>query len=170
MATVEEIELAIRTLSPTDRNRLARSLPTLLPELDGDILWKSITDDSTPRTALSATLDGSTQSSPVIQKSSVPSVPAISNRRGNLARDRRILAALSRASVGNPAGRTRAYGRFEENPAHSGLRVERLTADPRAWSVRVTRDFRAVARRYDDDTWLWFWIGSHREFDRRFPR
>ena len=67
------------------------------------------------------------------------------------------------------AGRA-AYARFHENPSHPGLRLERLAADPRAWSVRVTRDFRAVARRYDDGTWLWFWIGSHREFDRRFPR
>ena len=63
-----------------------------------------------------------------------------------------------------------AHARFVENPAHPGLRLERLNADPRAWSVRVTRDYRAVIRRYENDVWLWFWIGSHREFDRRFPR
>lgn len=48
------------------------------------------------------------------------------------------------------------------------LRVERLRGNSRAWSVRVTKDYRAVAYR-EGDTWLWVWIGSHKEFDRRFP-
>jgi hypothetical protein len=63
-----------------------------------------------------------------------------------------------------------AFQKFLENPAHPGLQLERLKFDPRAWSVRVTRNYRAVARRYDNDDWLWFWIGSHQEFDRRFPK
>jgi hypothetical protein len=61
------------------------------------------------------------------------------------------------------------YQKFAANPAHPSLQLERLKSDSRAWSVRVTRNYRAVARRYDDD-WLWFWIGTHSEFDRRFPR
>jgi hypothetical protein len=61
-----------------------------------------------------------------------------------------------------------AYQLFSQNPAHPGLRVERLRFDTRAWSVRVTRDVRAVALRHGDE-WLWFWIGTHKEFDRRFP-
>lgn len=62
----------------------------------------------------------------------------------------------------------KAYVKFLENPAHPGLRVERLRSDSRAWSVRITRDYRAVALRRGDD-WLWLWIGTHREFDRKFP-
>jgi hypothetical protein len=62
-----------------------------------------------------------------------------------------------------------AFRKFSENPAHPGLHLERLRFDSRAWSVRVTRNYRAIARRYEDD-WLWFWIGSHEEFDRRFPK
>ena len=62
-----------------------------------------------------------------------------------------------------------AFKKFLDNPAHPGLQLERLKFDSRAWSVRVTRNYRAVARRYEDD-WLWFWIGSHEEFDRRFPK
>ena len=62
----------------------------------------------------------------------------------------------------------KAYERFSKNPAHPGLRLERLRSDQRAWSIRVTRDVRAVALRRGDD-WLWFWIGTHREFDKRFP-
>jgi hypothetical protein len=44
-----------------------------------------------------------------------------------------------------------AYRKFFLNPAHPGLQLERLRFDSRAWSVRITRDFRAVARRHGDD-------------------
>ena len=63
----------------------------------------------------------------------------------------------------------KAFQKFSAHPAHPSLQLERLKFDGRAWSVRVTRNYRAVARRYEDD-WLWFWIGSHEEFDRRFPK
>ena len=63
----------------------------------------------------------------------------------------------------------KAFQKFSKHPAHPSLHLERLKFDGRAWSVRVTRNYRAVARRYEDD-WLWFWIGSHEEFDRRFPQ
>lgn len=63
----------------------------------------------------------------------------------------------------------KAFRKFQENPAHPSLRLERLRSDGRAWFVRVTRNYRATARRYGDD-WLWFWIGSHEEFDRYFPK
>lgn len=62
----------------------------------------------------------------------------------------------------------KAYLLFTMSPAHPSLRLERLRADPRAWSVRVTRDVRAVALRRGDE-WLWFWIGTHKAFDQRFP-
>ena len=62
-----------------------------------------------------------------------------------------------------------AYRRFAANPSHPGLQLERLKFDARAWSVRVTRNYRAIARRYGED-WLWVWIGNHEEFDRRFPK
>jgi hypothetical protein len=62
----------------------------------------------------------------------------------------------------------KAYEKFSENPAHPGLRLERLRGDRRAWSVRITRDYRAVALRSGDE-WVWLWIGDHKEFDRRFP-
>jgi hypothetical protein len=66
------------------------------------------------------------------------------------------------------AATRKAYRLFLQNPAHPGLRLERLRSDPRAWSVRISRDMRAVALRHGDE-WLWFWIGSHKEFDRQFP-
>jgi hypothetical protein len=62
----------------------------------------------------------------------------------------------------------RAHQKFRENPGHPSLQLERLRKDPRLWSVRVTRNYRAVARRYDHDVWVWIWIGSHADFDRQF--
>jgi len=66
------------------------------------------------------------------------------------------------------AATRKAYQIFRENRAHPALRLERLRSDPRAWAVRITLDYRAVALRSGDD-WLWFWIGTHKEFDRKFP-
>lgn len=62
-----------------------------------------------------------------------------------------------------------AYRKFIENPAHPSLRLERLRADQRGWSVRVTRNYRAVAVRLPGDVWVWDWIGDHAAFDREFP-
>ena len=61
-----------------------------------------------------------------------------------------------------------AYRKFREDAGHPSLHLERLRSDPRAWSVRVTLNYRAVALRQGDD-WIWVWIGNHQEFDRRFP-
>ena len=61
-----------------------------------------------------------------------------------------------------------AYRKFVANPAHPSLSLERLRSNPKLWSVRVTRDYRAVAIRLENDTWIWIWIGSHADFDRQF--
>lgn len=54
MSTVAEIEKAIRALSPAEREHLVEDLPSILPELNGDVKWQRIADDSRPRPALSA--------------------------------------------------------------------------------------------------------------------
>ena len=48
-----------------------------------------------------------------------------------------------------------AFQKFLENPAHPSLQLERLRSDPRFWSVRVTRDYRAVAQSFEGDVWVW---------------
>jgi len=54
MTTVADIEAAIKALPPLDRERLAEDLPSILPELRGDLVWQRIIDDERPRLALSA--------------------------------------------------------------------------------------------------------------------
>jgi len=75
---------------------------------------------------------------------------------------------LSRATARYARRCPKSIRKIFRNPAHPGLRLERLRSDRRVWSVRITRNYRAVALRLDEE-WVWFWIGNHQEFDRRFP-
>ena len=54
MSTVAEIEEAIKALPPSERERLAENLPSILPELRGDLVWQRIISDERPRPLLSA--------------------------------------------------------------------------------------------------------------------
>ena len=54
MSTVAEIEAAIRALPPNERERLADDLPSILPELNGDVKWQRVIADDRPRPALTA--------------------------------------------------------------------------------------------------------------------
>lgn len=72
---------------------------------------------------------------------------AISDRRRDIARGARVLATLPSAANTDSVRDAEAYRRFVQNPAHPSLHLERLRADPRAWSVRVTRNYRAVTLR-----------------------
>ena len=71
--------------------------------------------------------------------------------------------------AGTQQAARRTYQKFLENPAHPGLQLERLRSDPRGWSVRVTKNYRAVALRLPGEVWIWDWIGDHASFDREYP-
>jgi hypothetical protein len=77
-------------------------------------------------------------------------------------RFRELLAALP-AHVKQQA--RQAYHLFRENPRHPGLHFKQVHADPPIYSARVGLSFRAVGV-LDGDTVIWFWIGSHAEYDR----
>ena len=66
------------------------------------------------------------------------------------------------------AAARKGFARFREDQAHPSLHLKRLRSDSRAWSVRVTLNYRAVAYRRGED-WVWIWIGNHRDFDKEFP-
>lgn len=58
----------------------------------------------------------------------------------------------------------KAYQRFEENPHHPGLRFKKIIAEPDVYSVRITRDYRALGV-MEENTIIWFWIGSHHDYE-----
>jgi len=51
---------------------------------------------------------------------------------------------------------------LKENPKHPSLHFKRTG---RYWSIRVGIHYRALAVEVEDGL-LWFWIGSHAEYDR----
>lgn len=62
-----------------------------------------------------------------------------------------------------------AYRQFAIDPSHPGLHFHKLEGHPDVWAVRIIRDYRAVGLK-EGDTVTWFWVGSHQDFNRTFPR
>lgn len=58
-----------------------------------------------------------------------------------------------------------AYRTFAADPSHPGLRFKRVSRDKPIYSVRITRDYRALGV-LRGDTITWFWIGNHADYDR----
>lgn len=58
-----------------------------------------------------------------------------------------------------------AYRTFQENPQHPGLRFKQVHPDPPVYSARVGISYRAVGVK-DGDTMIWYWIGSHADYDQ----
>ena len=58
-----------------------------------------------------------------------------------------------------------AYRLFRENSAHPGLHFKKVHDDPPTFSARVGISYRAVGV-LDGDTIVWYWIGSHADYDK----
>jgi hypothetical protein len=76
-------------------------------------------------------------------------------------RFRELLAALP-SHVQRQA--REAYRLFQANSSHPGLRFKQVNANPPIYSARVGIGYRAVGVK-DGDTVVWFWIGSHADYD-----
>ena len=59
----------------------------------------------------------------------------------------------------------RAYRLFQANPAHPGLHFKKLEGEDDIYSARIGLDYRALAVMKRDRV-VWYWIGSHSEYDR----
>lgn len=63
----------------------------------------------------------------------------------------------------------RTYILWRTNPRHPGLHFKCISEAHAAYSVRVGIHWRAVGFRDDsggEETYTWFWIGSHADYDR----
>jgi mRNA-degrading endonuclease RelE of RelBE toxin-antitoxin system len=58
-----------------------------------------------------------------------------------------------------------AYRLFIENPYHPSLRFKSIHPTRPIYSVRIGLNYRAVGVRDGEDV-IWFWIGSHAEYDK----
>jgi hypothetical protein len=59
----------------------------------------------------------------------------------------------------------RAYRAFLYNQHSPGLAFKKVDPELNLYSARVGINYRAVAR-VEDDVAIWFWIGSHSEYDK----
>ncbi|REJ41607.1 MAG: hypothetical protein DWQ54_11695 [Microcystis flos-aquae TF09] len=55
---------------------------------------------------------------------------------------------------------------LEEPPS---LRFKKVHPQLPIYSARINRDYRAVGQ-LEDDTVIWFWVGSHTEYDMRLEQ
>lgn len=54
---------------------------------------------------------------------------------------------------------------LKANPYHPSLHFKKVGKRKQLWSVRVSADYRALGREKPDGV-LWFWIGTHAEYNR----
>jgi hypothetical protein len=57
-----------------------------------------------------------------------------------------------------------AYRLFMRNPHHPSLHFKKLDDD--LYSVRVGLSYRALGEMETPDLIVWFWIGSHADYDK----
>jgi hypothetical protein len=62
-----------------------------------------------------------------------------------------------------------AYRLFQANPSHPSLSFKQISPNGPVYSVRMGLHYRALAIRNPDHL-LWFWIGSHAEYDKMLSR
>jgi hypothetical protein len=61
------------------------------------------------------------------------------------------------------------YQLWKVNPGHPGVQFKRVHPRQPIYSVRIGIDWRAVGLR-QGDTVIWFWIGSHAQYDGLLKR
>lgn len=63
-----------------------------------------------------------------------------------------------------------AYQQFQRDRQHPGLRFKQVHATLPIYSARIGLHYRALGERQGDATIVWFWIGSHAEYDQLLRR
>ncbi|PPD38322.1 MAG: hypothetical protein CTY16_20385 [Methylobacter sp.] len=58
------------------------------------------------------------------------------------------------------------YRLWKQNPQHPGVEFKKLKTNAAIYSVRAGIGWRAVGVMKDSDTIVWFWIGSHADYDK----
>ena len=79
---------------------------------------------------------------------------------------RKLLAAAPAATQAKAEG---AYRLWARNPSHPSLRFKKVHTALPIYAVRIDRDWRALGV-LKDATMVWFWIGTHAEYDKLLAR
>jgi hypothetical protein len=58
-----------------------------------------------------------------------------------------------------------SYRLFRESPSHPGLHFKQVCVEPKTYSARIGIGYRALGV-FDGNTIVWFWIGTHAEYNK----
>jgi plasmid maintenance system killer protein len=58
----------------------------------------------------------------------------------------------------------KAYLQFKQDSSYPSLRFKKIHPKLPIYSARINKNYRAVGQ-LEGDTAIWFWIGSHSEYD-----
>jgi len=61
----------------------------------------------------------------------------------------------------------KAFILWAQNPFHPSLHFKCIASREGVWAVRISRGYRAVGI-LENDTVTWFWVGSHKEYEKFF--
>jgi hypothetical protein len=59
----------------------------------------------------------------------------------------------------------KAYRRWQRDAFHPSLHFKKVRHEN--WSVRISLNYRALGKISEDGVFLWEWIGTHAEYDKR---
>ena len=59
----------------------------------------------------------------------------------------------------------KTYIQFKKDPYYQSLHFKRIHSSKPIYSVRITKEYRAIGV-VEEDRIIWFWIGSHSDYDR----
>lgn len=59
----------------------------------------------------------------------------------------------------------KAYNLWKKNPFHPGLQFKLVHNTEPIYSVRISLSYRVLGVK-QHDTMIWFWVGSHSEYDK----
>ncbi|WP_414574629.1 hypothetical protein [Anabaena sp. CCY 9402-a] len=58
-----------------------------------------------------------------------------------------------------------AYRLFRQNPSHPSLRFKKVHPELPIYSARISKSYRTVGQ-LEGDTIVWFWVGSHADYNK----
>lgn len=79
-------------------------------------------------------------------------------------RFRRLLADLPKETQRQVK---EAYTQFKKDPYHPGLHFKRVHSKRPIYAVRISRNYRVLGIQQDSEI-LWFWVGSHSDYDKQY--
>ena len=81
-------------------------------------------------------------------------------------RTRRFRELYGALPIGVRRQADKAYRQFRDDPNYAGLNFKSVGGDPIWYAARIGIGYRALSIQADDGSYVWFWIGTHAEYDK----